>query len=86
MIATLNKPNKTISLHKDTCKVVQSKIKEGILLGIENNPNGILIQNNQLWIHEKYLTMNVIRNFFGKKDYAKIFCSYCFSKTSEESN
>ena len=84
MIITLNKPNKTISFHKENCTLVKSKIKDGTISGIENAENGIMIQDNQLWIHEKYLTMDVVRDFFGKKDYAKIFCSYCFSKVIDE--
>ena len=75
MIASLNKPNKTITIHKPICSVVTNKFKNPEILN--QHPNGYK-EGNQLWFSEEYLTLKKITNFFGNLDYGKVFCSKCF--------
>jgi len=77
MIVTLNKPNKTISIHKDTCEFVAKKLKD---VNLADYPNGYQTGNgdNQLWFDEVNFTVRKAQFFFKGNDFGKIFCSKCF--------
>jgi len=82
VVLTLNNPNKTISFHKNDCILVKNKLGDNVIEMLENYPDGYnnTDTKNQLWILDKFLTFKKIKNFFGDKDYGKIFCSNCFKK------
>jgi hypothetical protein len=79
VILSLNKPNKTITIHKNNCNIVMGKKNNGqSLANIENQPNGVAIGNNQLWITEENFTTTKAEKFFSSNNYGVIFCEMCF--------
>ena len=77
MIITLNKPNKTISIHKDNCKTARAKLGD---VDLSKYPNGYQTGNNdnQIWFSEKHFSIQKAQIFFKNGDYGKIFCQRCF--------
>ena len=75
MIMTLNKPNKTISIHKKDCKTIRAKIGD---IDLSQYPNGYKTSDNQIWYAEEHFSITKARIFFGDVDYGKVFCQRCF--------
>ena len=76
MVASLNKPNKTITIHKPDCSIIRNKFENLEILN--KHPNGYKEGQNQLWFSEENLSIDKIKDFFGDLDYGKVFCSKCF--------
>jgi len=78
MIITINKPNKTISIHKNNCSLVHSK---GISIEqLDNKEEGFKTTENQIWFSEEHFSLEKVKNFLGNVDYCKIFCQFCFKR------
>jgi predicted molibdopterin-dependent oxidoreductase YjgC len=77
MIITLNKPNKSISIHKENCKIVTEKIGD---INLSEHINGYKTTVNQIWFSEENFSLDKARKFFGDTDYCKVFCQRCFKR------
>ena len=85
MIVTLNKPNKTISMHRKECFIVKNKLgKElGKIDKLSEYKDGYKTESesgqvHQIWFTEENFSLEKVKKFFGNIDYCKIFCQRCF--------
>jgi len=72
---SVNLTNRTVTIHKETCKVAQNAIKD---TDIKNAVYGVKKGQVQVWFNEEHFNLDKVKILLNNRDYGKIFCSNCF--------
>ncbi len=72
---SINKPNRTVTIHKDNCKLV-NKIKT--LSESECGCCSTGDNKNHRWFCEEHITREEIDNFMNDRYWAILICNKCF--------
>ena len=71
-IYSVNKPNRTVTLHKTECRSIPSDKLNSCGCG----NTGQL--GNQRWLCEEHVTIDEVREFMNDRFFAILFCERCF--------
>jgi len=70
---SVNKPNRTVTIHKDNCKLVnKTESLSECGCGLTGD------KNNHIWFCEKHITGTEIDNFMNDRFWAILICNKCF--------
>lgn len=76
-VYTANRPNKTLVIHKPSCRVIP---KEG-LRACGCGDRGEL--GNQRWYCEEHISLDAVNEFMRGRFWAILLCDLCFRETLE---
>ena len=71
---SVNKPNRTISLHKEGCHRIPASDLSSCGCGITSN-----LGNHQWWC-EEHIFIEAINRFMNNRQWAVILCYDCFAE------
>lgn len=71
-----NNPTKTVTIHKDNCRIYLNKKLDPCGCGERGN------LGNQQWFCEEHMTLEKIDDFMNHRHWAFIPCDVCFKESS----